>query len=212
MAHTARRKAALTLYCYPACLQGHRVRMALNEKGIMDEVDCVYIQELPDELLEVNPYGSTPTLVDRDLVLYQTDIILDYLDERFPHPPLHPMEPVSRARSRLLMHRIQEDWYSLYNQARSEDERAALKARKTLRDSLIAATPVFAAKPYFLSDDFTLVDCTVAPLLWNLTRLQIELPKQAEAVRAYARRIFERPTFQASLADLEKVWLPSTAA
>lgn len=204
MGHTVSRKAAMTLYSYPLCLQGHRVRIVLNEKGIMSEVECVYISEPPEELLEINPYGTTPTLVDRDLVLYETDIILEYVDERFPHPPLHPMDPVSRARSRLLMHRIQEDWYSLYNQVRGDDEKIASRARKMLRESLVSAIPVFAAKPYFLNDEFTLVDCTVAPLLWRLPSLQIDLPKQAEAIRAYARRIFERPSFRASLSEEEK--------
>ncbi|BBL71181.1 glutathione S-transferase N-terminal domain-containing protein [Methylogaea oryzae] len=194
----------MTLYSYPRCLHSHRARIVLQEKGISSEVDFVSITDSPQELLELNPYGTTPTFVDRDLVLYQADIIMEYLDERFPHPPLYPMDPVSRARSRLLTYRIEQDWYSLYDQILKGDEKQAVKAKKTLRENLIAAMPVFAAKPYFLSDEFTLVDCTVAPLLWRLSSLHIELPKQAEPIRNYAKRIFERDSFQASLSEDER--------
>ncbi|WP_373280420.1 glutathione S-transferase N-terminal domain-containing protein [Methylogaea oryzae] len=198
------RKSTMTLYSYPRCLHSHRARIVLQEKGISSEVDFVSITDSPQELLELNPYGTTPTFVDRDLVLYQADIIMEYLDERFPHPPLYPMDPVSRARSRLLTYRIEQDWYSLYDQILKGDEKQAVKAKKTLRENLIAAMPVFAAKPYFLSDEFTLVDCTVAPLLWRLSSLHIELPKQAEPIRNYAKRIFERDSFQASLSEDER--------
>lgn len=176
----------------------------MQEKGISSEVDFVTIIEVPVELLEINPYGTTPTLMDRDLVLYQPDIIMEYLDERFPHPPLYPMDPVARARSRLLTYRIEQDWYSLYEQIQKGDEKQTTRAKKLLRENLISALPVFAAKPYFLSDEFSLVDCTVAPLLWRLSSLDIELPRQAEAIRHYAKRLFERDTFQASLSEEER--------
>lgn len=204
MANAASRKSTMTLYSYPQCLHSHRARIVLQEKGVSAEVDFVTVTDPAAELLELNPYGTTPTFVDRDLVLYQADIIMEYLDERFPHPPLYPMDPVSRARSRLLTYRIEQDWYSLYTQIQKGDDKQVAKARKLLREHLISAMPVFAAKPYFLSDEFTLVDCTVAPLLWRLSSLNIELPRQAEAIRHYAKRLFERDAFQASLNEEER--------
>lgn len=194
----------MTLYSYPRCLHSHRARIVLQEKGVSSEVDYVTVTDPPVDLLELNPYGTTPTFVDRDLVLYQADIIMEYLDERFPHPPLYPMDPVSRARSRLLTYRIEQDWYSLYDLILKGDDKQAAKARKMLRENLISAMPVFAAKTYFLSDEFSLVDCTVAPLLWRLSSLHIELPRQAEAIRYYAKRVFERESFQASLSEDER--------
>lgn len=179
--------------------------MVLHEKGIADEVDFVCGKEPPEDLLELNPFGTTPTLVDRDLVLYEAGIIMEYLDERFPHPALYPQDPVSRARARMLVHRIEIDWYTLYDQLHStEDEKAVSKAKKMLRESLIQTIPAFAAKPFFLSDEFSLVDCAVAPLLWRLPGLGVELPRQAEPVRAYARMMFERDSFQASLDEEER--------
>ncbi|TAN49101.1 MAG: stringent starvation protein A [Methylococcaceae bacterium] len=204
MAIAASRKSTMTLYSYPRCLHSHRARIVLQEKGISAEVDFITITEPTTELLELNPYGSMPTLVDRDLVLYQPDIIMEYLDERFPHPPLYPMDPVSRARSRLLTYRIEQDWYRLYDLIQKGDDKQAAKARKLLRENLLSALPVFAAKPYFLSDEFTLVDCTVAPLLWRLSSLNVELPRQAESIRHYAKRVFERDAFQASLNEDEQ--------
>lgn len=212
MANAVSRKSAMTLYSYPQCLHSHRVRMVLQEKGISSEVDFITITDAPVELLEINPYGATPTLVDRDLVLYQANIIMEYLDERFPHPPLFPMDPVARARSRLLTYRVEQDWYSLFDLAQKSDEKQAARARKLLRENLISAMPVFAAKPYFLSDEFSLVDCTVAPLLWRLSSMHIELPRQAEPIRNYAKRIFERDSFLISLSEEEKDMAGSSLA
>lgn len=205
MVNAVSRKAGITLFSYPLCIHNHRVRMVLHEKGIASEVDFVCCREPPEDLLELNPYGTTPTLVDRDLVLYEAGIIMEYLDERFPHPPLYPMDPVSRARARMLLHRIETDWYSLYDQLRkAEDGKIVAKAKKMLKESLIQAIPAFAAKPFFLSDEFSLVDCAVVPLLWRLPALGVDLPRQAEPVRAYARMMFERESFQASLGEEER--------
>jgi RNA polymerase-associated protein len=195
----------MTLYCSPTCAYSHGARFVLHEKGIAADVEYIDVNQPPGDLLELNPYGTTPTMVDRDLVLYDSRIIMEYLDERFPHPPLHPMDPVSRARARMLVHRIDQDWYSLLNEIeKSADKKGVLKAKKMLRESLIAATPVFAAKPYFLSDEFSLVDCTLAPLLWRLSAFGIDLPKQAEAITVYANRLFERVSFQNSLSEQER--------
>ena len=204
MATLASRKSVMTIYCSPTCAYSHRTRIVLYEKGISADVEFIDTDSPPDDLLELNPYGSTPTMVDRDLVLYDSRIIMEYLDERFPHPPLHPMDPVSRARARMLVHRIDQDWYSLLSEITLSQEKKATKPRKMLKESMLAAVPVFAAKPYFLSDEFSLVDCALAPLLWRLSSAGIELPKQADAIRQYAGRLFQREGFQASLTDQEK--------
>jgi len=204
VATVASRKSVMTLYCSPTCAYSHSARFVLYEKGIAADVEFIDVNQPPGDLLELNPYATTPTMVDRDLVLYDSRIIMEYLDERFPHPPLHPMDPVSRARSRMLVHRIDRDWYSLLDEIELAPDKKGMKARKMLRESLIAAIPVFAAKPYFLSDEFSLVDCTLAPLLWRLPALGIDLPKQADSIKAYSSRLFEREGFQTSLSDEER--------
>jgi len=168
------------------------------------EIEDVDPNNKPADLLHLNPYNSLPTLVDRDLVLYDSRVVSEYLDERFPHPPLMPVDPVSRARSRLALFRIEKDWYELLPLLEGKDAKKADKARKTLKDSLIASADVFAAKPFFLSDEYTLVDATVAPMLWRLKHYGIELPKEAEAVSKYAKRMFDREGFQLSLTESER--------
>ena len=154
-------------------------------------------------MLELNPYGTVPTLVDRELVLYESRIIMEYLDERFPHPPLMPVYPVARGNSRLMMHRIEQDWYSLVKRIQRGDK--AEEARKELREALLAIAPVFAEYPYFMSEEFSLVDCYMAPLLWRLPSLGIELSgRGAKEVKAYMIRLFERESFQASLTEAER--------
>lgn len=194
----------MTLFCSSTCAYSHRTRIVLHEKGISADIEYVDLEDPPEDLVELNPYGTMPTLVDRDLVLYDSRIIMEYLDERFPHPPLHPMDPVSRARARLLVHRVEHDWYSLLGEIESAPDRKNPKARKLLRERLIAAVPIFAAKPYFLSDEFCLVDCSLAPLLWRLPMLGIDLPRQADAIKSYSARLFERDSFQASLSEEER--------
>ena len=163
--------------------------MVLAEKGIAVDVVDVDAKHLPDEVMDANPYGTVPTLVDRDLRLYESRIIMEYLDERFPHPPLLPVDPVSRANARLFMYRITHDWYQLMGRGFNGTADEKTKARKALRESLITSAPIFAAHPFFMSDEFSLVDCCVAPLLWRLPALGIELPEQAKAVRNYMTRI-----------------------
>ncbi|MDD5035865.1 MAG: glutathione S-transferase N-terminal domain-containing protein [Methylococcaceae bacterium] len=194
----------MTLYCSSTCAYSHRTRFVLFEKGITADVEYIDVNQPPEDLLELNPYGTAPTLVDRDLVLYDSRIIMEYLDERFPHPPLHPMDPVSRARARMMVHRIDQDWYSLLDEIERSGDKKSSKTKKMLKESLIAAIPVFAAKPYFLSDEFSLVDCTLGPLLWRLSALGIDLPKQADPIKSYASRLFEREGFQYSLSDQER--------
>ena len=203
MALVANRRSVMNLFSSASCPQSHRVRVVLAEKGITVEIVDVDTNHKPEDLLDLNPYNTVPTLVDRELVLYDPRAIMEYLDERFPHPPLMPVDPVSRARTRLALYRIEQDWYELVPQLESRGEKTASKARKILRDSLTASAEVFAAKDFFLSDEFSLVDASVAPILWRLKHYGIELPRQAKPVMDYAERIFERETFQASLTEVE---------
>lgn len=182
----------------------HRTRLVVAEKNL--NIDIIDVQDghLPEDLLDLNPYHSVPTLVDRDLVLYDSRVIIDYLDERFPHPPLMPIDPIMRAQFRVALYRVERDWYALAAQIDDpNDRRAAERARKLLRDSLLATSEVFKAKPYFLSDDFSVVDASIAPVLWRLQAWGIDLP-QSEAIHAYANRLFARPAFRLSLSNLER--------
>ncbi len=204
MALIANRRSGMTLFSSPTSPYSHQTRLVLAEKGITYEVIDVQPDQLPEDLLDLNPYHSVPTLVDRELVLYDSRVIIEYLDERFPHPPLMPVDPVSRARMRLAMYRIVTDWYSQVEELESGDSKRISKARKLLRERLISSSDVFSYKPFFLNDEFFLVDCAIAPLLWRLPAYGIELPAQAKAIHAYADRIFSRESFQASLSDLER--------
>lgn len=197
------KRSVMTLFTNKLCPYSHTVRIVLAEKGVVaDQVEVDHTSK-PDELMELNPYGTVPTLVDRDLVLYETNIILEYLEERFPHPPLMPVYPVARARNRLMMLRIERDWYSLVHKIMAGGKEAD-KARKDLCDSLLAVAPVFADSPYFLSEEFSLVDCSLAALLWRLPHLGIELPVQAKAISKYAAKLFKRESFITSLSEAEK--------
>ena len=204
MAVVANRRSVMTLFSSPTSPDSHRVRVVLAEKGITVEIVDVDAANKPEDLIDLNPYNTVPTLVDRELVLYDSRAIMEYLDERFPHPPLMPVDPVSRARSRLALYRIEKDWYELVPALESRGEKTASKARKMLRDSLTAGAEVFAAKPFFLSDEFSLVDAAIVPILWRLERYKIELPRQAKPVIQYAERMFARESFKACLSEAER--------
>lgn len=204
MALVANRRSVMSLFSSASCPQSHRVRVVLAEKGITVEIVEVDNNHKPEDLIDLNPYNTVPTLVDRELVLYDPRAIMEYLDERFPHPPLMPVDPVSRARTRLALYRIEHDWYDLTQALESRGEKTASKARKQLRDSLTSSAEVFAAKPFFLSDEFSLVDASILPILWRLQHYEVELPRQAKAVLDYANRMFERESFQASLSETER--------
>ena len=205
MVVVSNRKSVMTIYTGITDPESHRARIVLAEKGITAEVIEVSPERgVPEDLIELNPYQSLPTLVDRDLALYHSRIIMEYLDERYPHPPLFPVDPVARARTRLFLHRVENDWYGLLGGLESDDAQQVNAARKQLRDSLLAISPIFQQKPYFMSDEFNLVDCTVAPILWRLPHYQVDLPAQAKAVHEYAERLFERDGFVKSLTDAER--------
>jgi RNA polymerase-associated protein len=174
----------------------------LAEKGVNVEILPVTRDEPNADLLALNPYGTVPTLIDRELVLYEARIIMEYLDERFPHPPLLPVYPVARAETRKMMHRVEQDWYYLMN-CMLRDEHTE-QARANLLESLTSLDPVFSDKTYFLSDEFSLLDCALAPLLWRLPQLGIEISAEYKGLTAYMQRVFKRDSFQTSLTDAER--------
>lgn len=182
----------------------HCARFVLHEKAITADIEYYDPANAPEDLLELNPTGVAPTLIERDLVLYDSRIIMEYLDERFPHPPLHQMDPVSRANARMVIKRIDQEWYQLLDEITGSGEKKSARAKKMLRESLLAAAPAFAARPYFMSDEFSLIDCVIAPLLWRLPSIGIDVCSQNEAINNYAQRIFKRPAFRRSLSDAEK--------
>ncbi len=205
MAVIANRRSVMTLFSKPTCIHSHRTRLVLAEKNINIEIVSVDGPDLPEDLMDLNPYHTVPTLVDRDLVLYDSRVIIEYLDERFPHPPLMPVDPVTRAQFRLALFRIETDWYSLAEQFDMEgDRRMATKSKKMLRESILASVELFAARQYFLSDEFSLVDCSIAPILWRLPVYGIDLGSQSAPIEAYMKRVFERRSFQEGLTELEQ--------
>lgn len=209
MAAIANRRSVMTLFSVPDDPDNHRVRIVLAEKDIVVDIIETDPDNIPEDLEELNPYNSLPCLLDRKLVLYDANIIMEYLDERFPHPPLLPIDPVSRAHSRLALFRIQKDWFALIADLESGDAERADKARSILRNGVLSAAEVFAVKPFFLNDDFTLVDCTIAPILWRLPKYGIDLPgKEAKPILDYMDRVFSRETFQLSLTAAEKAIRP----
>lgn len=196
----------MTLFSDPRDHYSHRVRMVLAEKGVTVEIIDVVSGKVPEDLAEINPYNTLPTLADRDLALYEANVIMEYLDERFPHPPLLPVYPVQRALSRLWITRVEKEWSSRLDilMAGKGRETILSKARKELRESIVAIAPIFAEKPYFMNDEFSLVDCCVAPILWRLKEVDITLPeKSTRALHKYMQTMFERDAFHASLTETE---------
>ncbi|MCK9503257.1 MAG: glutathione S-transferase N-terminal domain-containing protein [Porticoccaceae bacterium] len=201
------RRSSMTLFSNPACHYSHRVRIVLAEKGITVDIEDVDPKAIPAEVLEFNPYGTLPTLVDRDLALYESKVMMEYLDERFPHPPLLPVYPVARALSRQFMFRIEKDWCEDVDLILADIEsKEAEKSRKSLRENLMAVAPIFAEMPFFMNEEFTLVDCCLAPILWRLEILGVKLPnnRQTKPILSYMQSLFERPAFRISLSDLER--------
>lgn len=205
------KRSAMTLFSDSTSHYSHRVRIVLAEKGVsvdlVEGVDGVPVPELGD----LNPYNTMPTLIDRDLILYESKVMMEYLDERFPHPPLLPVYPVARAESRLFMYRVERDWCSLVDTIlHSSDAGAVAVARRDLGDSMAALSPIFAEKPYFMSEEFTLVDCCIAPILWRLPALGVDLraTKQTKPLFNYMDSLFGREAFQESLSIQEREMRP----
>ncbi len=204
MALAANKRPLMTLFSGSLDLASHQVRIVLAEKGVGVDIHQVDLNNLPEALFEVNPYGTVPSLIDRELGLYQAEIIMEYLDERFPHPPLMPVYPVARGRSRLMMYRIKNDWYKLAEQI-ERNEGDINTARQELREGLLSVAPIFSEAPYFMNEEFSLIDCYMAPLLWRLPMYGIELEGPgSKELKTYMIRLFERESFQASLTDPER--------
>lgn len=205
MAIITNKRSVMTLYSGATDVHSHRVRIVLAEKGVPYEVINVESRGKPEDLLELNPYGSIPTLVDRELALYEPSIITEYLDERFPHPPLMPVYPVARAKARLIINRFDREWCPLIRKLETGKMADTRAAAKELSGYLSQLVPVFQASPYFLGEEFTLVDCCIAPVLWRLPVWGISLaPVEMKAINKYADRVFQRDSFQASLTELEQ--------
>jgi len=204
MVTTAGRRSVIALFSAPDCIYSHSCRFVLVEKAVECDIVDAGEHEAACELAELNPYGETPTLVDRDLVIYGAQIINEYLEERLPHPPLMPVDPVNRARARLIMMRFDREWVSAYAHAVVSGEALTAEQAREIRDGLISMSPALADQPYMLGEEFSLVDCVMAPFLWRLPVMGIELPHQAKSVTEYAKRLFERPAFSASLTETEK--------
>lgn len=202
-----RSRTVLTLYSSRDCVHCHRVRLVLAAKGVVYDFVAVHPQSPPEDLLDLNPYHSVPTLVDRDLVLYETSVICEYLDERYPHPPLMPVDPLSRARLRLAIVRIERDWLPIVAQITAGGKNADA-ARKRLRETMLASLPLFKAAKFFLNPELSLADCALAPLIWRLPSLNIPLPREAQVINDYGDRIFRNPGFTRSLTDEEKALRP----
>ena len=193
----------MKLYAGSNCLYGHACRIVLKEK----DVDCDVLDPAADpefDLTELNPYGESPTLIDRELVLYGDNVITEFLDERLPHPPLMPLDPIGRGRARLLIVRLQRDWLGEVKRLLDEGKPLNKRLKKSLWDGLLAMSPNFLSQRYAMGNEFSLVDCYLAPLLWRLSVMDVTLPRQGQAVMDYSERLFERSTFQASLNSLER--------
>ncbi len=201
------KRSSMTFFSDNTSQYSHRVRIVLAEKGVTVDLIESDAAHPPAELADLNPYNSLPTLVDRDLVLYESKVMMEYLDERFPHPPLLPVYPVARAESRLYIPRIEKDWCSLVDSIlHSRSDNVVKKATKELRESIMGISPIFAEKPFFMSEEFTLVDCCLAPILWRLPSLGIDIrsSKQSKPLLGYMDSIFNRESFQESLTEQER--------
>lgn len=208
MSSQSSKRSSMILYAYESDIHSHRVRIVLAEKGVAFDQITVNPNAPTADLMEINPSLVMPTLVDRELVIYTSEIIMEYLDERFPHPPLMPVYPVARARCRLMMNRVNTDWYRLL----PEIQKGSKQAKKDLADSLVSISPLLEETPFFMTDEFTLVDCCVAPLFLRLEQWKIDIPPQAKGLLNYIKKIFKRESFVQSLTPLEQTWLSASLA
>ncbi|MDG2171507.1 MAG: glutathione S-transferase N-terminal domain-containing protein [Gammaproteobacteria bacterium] len=194
----------MTLYSDPNSAQSHRVRIVLGEKDLVFNVEDVLPGQNNEDLIALNPNNTTPTFVDRNLVLYESRVIMEYLDERFPHPPLMPVDPVIRAKTRMVLHYIEKDLYGLLEDVKSSGEKKSTAAKQKLKDNIMLSLDFIQGKKFFLSDDFSIIDCSMAPILWRLPEYDIELPNTAKPILKYADRLFERASFIENLSEQEE--------
>jgi len=198
----------MTLYTDASDLYSHKVRIVLAEKGVTYNLVDIHSSDVTMKSLSAfynNPYSTVPTLLDRDVVLYRSDIIMEYLEERFPHPPLMPVYPIARGRSRQMIYIINKEWYTAVNSIlESTKPEEVKKSRIKLINYIISIVPILSKKSFFFNEGFSLVDCCIIPILWRLPRLSIKLPKKALPVIEYAEKMFNRKSFQNSLLEFEK--------
>ena len=200
-------RTSMALFSDPLDHYSHRVRIVMCEKGVTSEIIDTDSNNLSNEILEVSPYAELPVLVDRDVCLYDSVILMEYLDERFPHPPLLPVYPVSRAHIRLFIQRIQKDWCEIFdNLIEGASGTKAKKMRTHLKSQILGMSPILKEKDYFMSDEFSLVDCCIAPILWRLPLIGVELQKDVKTkpIYEYMQRVFTKACFVDSLSELEK--------
>ena len=198
----------MVLYSGTTCPFSQRCRFVLFEKGMDFEIRDIDLYNKPEDISVMNPYGQVPILVERDLVLYESNIINEYIDERFPHPQLMPADPVMRARTRLFLYNFEKELFvhvSVLEDRSSTDTRAQDVARQNIRDRLAQLAPLLLKNKYMLGEEFSMLDVAVAPLLWRLDHYGIELPKNAAPIQKYAERIFSRPAYIEALTPSEKV-------
>ena len=195
----------MKLYSGTTCPFSHRCRIVLYEKGRDFQIVDVDLFDKPEDLATMNPYNQTPVLVERELILYESNIINEYIDDRFPHPQLMPADPVLKARARLFLFRFEGDLFSHIDAIETGTQRQADKARELVRDNLVQIAPVFAHQKYMLGDEFSMLDVAIAPLLWRLDLYGIQLPRQAAPLMKYAERLFSRSAFVEALTPSEKV-------
>jgi len=209
MTSVANRRSMMELYSGNTCIRSHQVRFVLAEKGILTEITNVDGSVVPEDLMALNPYVSLPTLIDRELILYDSRVIVEYLDERYPHPPLMPVSPVERAKLRLGLATIERDFVEpavaldLVLGTRVENAH-----RKKLKSLLTSSADLFGIKPFFLSDVFTIVDCVIAPILWRLDLFGIELSGNKKSIYSYMERVFSRVAFKESMTEDEEEMRP----
>lgn len=196
----------MTLYAGITCPFSQRCSFVLYEKGMDFEIKDVDVYNKPEDLAVMNPYNQVPVLVERDLILYESNIINEYIDERFPHPQLMPADPVMRGRGRLVLYRLEKELFShvlvLENPESSNKEMN--KAREAITQGLTMLAPAFSKNKYIIGDDFSMIDVALAPLLWRLDHYDVKLPKSAAPLLKYAERIFQREAFIDALTPAEK--------
>ena len=201
-------RTSMALFSDPMDHYCQRVRIVLQEKGISSEIIDSDRNNLSEDILEVSPYATLPVLVDRDVCLYDSVTLMEYLDERFPHPPLLPVYPVARAKIRLYIKRIERDWCSIFDRLTNEKlkDADAKKLKKQLKALILGSAPIFKEKSFFMNDDFSLVDCCIAPILWRLPQVGIEIPKDAKSkpINEYMKSVLTRQSFINSLTEVER--------
>jgi RNA polymerase-associated protein len=194
----------MTLYSGTTCPFSQRCRLVLYEKGMDFQIIDVDLFNKPEDLAVMNPYNRVPVLVERELVLYESNIINEYIDERFPHPQLMPADPVMRARARLFLFRFELELFSHVQILEGNSQKAMEKSRTMIRDNLVQIAPIFARQKFILGDEFSMLDVAIAPLLWRLEHYNVQLTKQAAPLLKYAERLFSRQAFIDSMTPAEK--------